>query len=1368
MYQVTKAVNPTKNLTKKMIKNTLPDFTTIINRAFKVKSAIWLIVTGLFFSPATFAHTHIGEDHPAMRSTAGLHFIENKGQWESEIRYKAEVPGGAMFLTPTGFVYNFVSQEDLHRIHDLTCGAESSGQADLSGETIRHHAYRVEFQGANNSTSFTPAKKYPVYHNYFIGNDPDKWAGQVGLFSEVIQHNIYEGIDLKVYSEHDLSVKYDLIVRPGSDPGKIALEFDGVNPVLTAEGNLLLKTTVNEVMEEAPYTYQKIEGKTVTVESAYKLENGVLKFVFPRGYNQAYPLVIDPNLVFATFSGGTSSTFYAHSTTYDKDGYTYTAALAYGTGWPTTTGAYLATYPGSNSAAINKYNPDGSGLVYSTYFGASGSGNPVPNALKVNDSNELYMAGSVVNAGMPTTAGAFQTTRNGGSDVYVVGFTEDGSALIASTFVGGSGIEASLIGNTNAYSGNTSQNNPLNPTNITFDQAGYVWITSSSGSADFPVTANAYQDSLAGSHDAVLFKMTRELDSVVYGTYIGGSSWDGGIGLEYNMNNNTIGLVGHTESSNFPTTTGAYHTTAPGSEDGFALLLDNSTYNLIASTYIGTNEDDVATRLAFDGGNNFYVAGRTEGNYPITSTSGSVPNGYVFIDKLSSDLSTSIASTRTGDADNSIVPAAMMVDNCNNILVATITNNSHQTGMPLTADAFETSPRGFYFAAFTNNFQDLFFGSYYGASSQTDHFHPGVSGIDPEGIIYQSVCYTGNGTSWPTTAGAWSPNKQNGTTNDNVTFKFDFEASGVKSRISLPALQNDSICIPGVVEFENNSTSPFPMDFTWDFGDGNTSTQTSPTHTYTNTGTYDVVLHAHSDSACITDSWDTLTITVLSTEIPDITVNDTTICDFNQAINLYLNIDNPSENNSVYWGPTTAIIGPNDTTSVTVNPFVSNVIYVIVRDSIPNICGYSVTDTILINKTFLDYMPYVDMRASCIGTSNGFAWMNTLDDDTLSYQFTWRSDTDTFTIATGDSLLNVPSGDYNVYIQASNGCDTTLYFTLPYEAYYADFITSDTIICEGDFIDFDNQSADHFDTYFWDFGDQGSSMQKHPQHIYNTGGAYEVMLAAQGQICSDTAYRTVIVDPPLQEGFEMTPDEICLGESVTLHPLTDSSSTRIGWQLGSDNFRWETDLSEVYQHAFDAPGTYYIELLRQSRACAEQTWTDSVIVYPLPVIDLGPDSALCLDGNPILLKNLQEQSADMSYAQWWNTGDSTESLSVTHPGVYTLSISSIPLGCTNTESVVVDKDCYVDIPNAFSPNGDGHNDYFFPRELLTEGVSSFRMQIFTRWGQTVFETTDLNGRGWDGKFNGQDQPIGVYIYTIDIGFSVGRQEQYTGNVTIIR
>jgi gliding motility-associated-like protein len=90
------------------------------------------------------------------------------------------------------------------------------------------------------------------------------------------------------------------------------------------------------------------------------------------------------------------------------------------------------------------------------------------------------------------------------------------------------------------------------------------------------------------------------------------------------------------------------------------------------------------------------------------------------------------------------------------------------------------------------------------------------------------------------------------------------------------------------------------------------------------------------------------------------------------------------------------------------------------------------------------------------------------------------------------------------------------------------------------------------------------------------------------------------------------------------------------------------------------------------------------------------------------------------------------------------------------------------MPNAFSPDGDGENDYFFPRQYLSQGVIAFSMNIFNRWGQKVFETTSTTGRGWDGRFNDKEQPMGVYIYNITVKYKNGRDEKYTGNVTLIR
>lgn len=719
------------------------------------------------------AHDHGAGDghHHETEARQAVSFIENKGQWVPEAKFKAELSAGAMFLTDKGFVYNFLSGEDLKKIHD----AADAGQQQAD-DKIRGHAYKVNFVGAGNKVTYTTSGKKSTYQNYFINNNKDLWASKVGLYETVTQHDIYQGVDLKVYTSGDNSVKYDFVVKQGSDPRVIKLSFEGVSPKIQADGSLLIPTSVNKVTEKAPVTYQMIDGKQVPVASKYKLEKGLLSFDFPNGYNKNYDLVIDPDLIFATFSGGAGSQnyFYAHSTTFDKLGNTYTAAMATNVGWPTTTGAYQTTFSGTNSPSINKYSPDGSALIYSTYFGGT-SGSIMPNTLRVNDSNQLVMAGNVSTPSMPVTPGAYQSALSGSSDIFIVKFSVDGSALVASTYLGGTGMESLQIGSTFGYTSLGGSDG--NPTDVAFDAQGNIWVVSNSASTDFPVTGNAAQATNGGSHDAVVAKLNPNLSALTYATYLGGSGWDGAIGIEYNKNKNEVVVAGYAASSNFPVTSGAYKTTSGGGIDGFVTRFSNANYALLSSTYLGTSGTDVAMRVAFDCGDNIFIAGKTNGAYPVTNTTaqGLVTNGGVFLDKLNPTLSASIASTRTGASSTSITPTAMMVDICGNILISTVLG-SNQTGMPLTADAFEVSPRSFYFAAFEANFSDLLFGSYYGSTSG-DHFHTGICRMDPNGVVYQSVCGT-NGN-FPTTAGSYSPVKQNGGANDNITFKFDFDVISI-------------------------------------------------------------------------------------------------------------------------------------------------------------------------------------------------------------------------------------------------------------------------------------------------------------------------------------------------------------------------------------------------------------------------------------------------------------------------------------------------------------------------------------------------------------------------------------------------------------
>lgn len=716
-----------------------------------------------------------------------IDFIENKGQWSSESRFKADIPGGVMFLTDKGFVYHYVNNDDLQKIHDY-----SESQKDYSKLVVHHHAYKVNFVGVNDDASFSPSEKRSNYNNYFIGNDRSRWKGKVGLYGKVTQANIYNGIDVTVYSNNESTLKYDFFVAPGANPDQIRLSFEGVQPRVTKDGDLLIKTSVNSVIEKAPYTYQVIDGRKVTVRSKYSLNNNVLSFNFPDGYNSAYPLVIDPNLEFATYSAASgSNTFYAHSSTYDKDGYMYAGALGDDLGWPVTAGAFQATGMGgfSASVSINKYSPDGSTLIYSTYF--AGSGTDEPSTMRVNDQNQLVVVGPTTSSDLPTTTGAYDSTFNGGTDIFVAHFNYDGSDLVGCTYVGGSGTDPTVSDIDGTSTAATNGAAATSAMEVIFDESSNIWVVSNSNSNNFPVTSNALQSTNAGNYDGVLFQLDSTCSNLIYSTYIGGSNHDAIANIGFTSDKNIV-ICGLTQSTDFPTTSGTLHSTAPGGGmDGFVSVLNPSGTAFLSSSYLGTSSKDVASKLQIDCADNIYVLGRTQGNYPVSSGVWSMPGTNVYIDKINPTLTTSLLSTRLGSPG--FVPTAMLLDICGNIYISGV--GYGLTNMPLTEDAFDSNQQNFWFCALEPNFADLLFGTYFGTSA--DHIHQGTYRFDPQGIVYHSVCSTSQ--TFPTTPGSWSPNKQNGYTNDIVSFKFNFDAVSIKMDETSSLGGNDTIphCIRG-------------------------------------------------------------------------------------------------------------------------------------------------------------------------------------------------------------------------------------------------------------------------------------------------------------------------------------------------------------------------------------------------------------------------------------------------------------------------------------------------------------------------------------------------------------------------------------------
>jgi gliding motility-associated-like protein len=301
--------------------------------------------------------------------------------------------------------------------------------------------------------------------------------------------------------------------------------------------------------------------------------------------------------------------------------------------------------------------------------------------------------------------------------------------------------------------------------------------------------------------------------------------------------------------------------------------------------------------------------------------------------------------------------------------------------------------------------------------------------------------------------------------------------------------------------------------------------------------------------------------------------------------------------------------------------------------------------------------------------------------------------------------------------------------------------------------------------YFWDFGDGATATGTSAIHAYTTTGTYTVKYWVTDFVpCTDTAYRVITVNAPPTISFTSSAATLCEGQaSLFTADFHGDIPKAYEWTVSDGTFL--RDLNPI-SHAFDGPGNYSIRLVTHYEFCPDTNFTQTVTVNPFPGVNIGPDTSICPGAAPITLRNFADNGSYAGATYTWNTGSTNASIQVNDIGTYSTTVNYN--GCTSTDSMTIFKDCYLDIPNSFTPNNDGLNDYFLPRQLLSKGVTSYKMSVFNRWGQLVFETTALSGRGWDGRFNDAVQPQGVYIYVIDVSYTDGRKEHYTNNVTLIR
>lgn len=942
----------------------------------------------------------------AQDSHSSAFFVPNEGQWEAPASFKSDLAGGALFLEKNTLTYHFIDQESVGHAHD-------------AHEPLTHkkgHAFQWRFKKAKRA-KLTASKQLKGTVNFFKGQQ--SYSG-LGRFQQIHYQGVYPQIDYRLYA-YGSGLKYDWIVAPGGNPRDIQLELIGAEASLK-DGRLHIRTTVNEVIEEAPYAYQWVQGEKVTVPCQFVWKRGQLSFAFPEGYNKNLELVIDPVLIFSSYSGSTANNF-GYTATYDDYGFLYAGGTAFDLGYPTTLGAYETSYSGGVSGpdiVLTKYDTSGTFMVYSTYLG--GSGDEVPHSLIVYN-DELYMMGTSGSNDFPTTIGCWDASFNSGvpilvngvglnfdqgCDIVVSRLSTDGTQLLASTYLGGSGNDGFNTAAELRYNYADQMRGEID-----FDTEGNCYIASTTQSNDFPIVNSLIQPAINGEQDGVVVKIDINLSTIEWSTYWGGTNNDAIYSLAFNAAND-IYVCGGSRSVNLETTPNAYAPTyLGGTVDAFISQMAGDGSTLINSSYFGSDAYDQAYFIELDKTDSVYIYGQT--NAPdstlIENALFSQPNSGQFIAKFSPDLSTKKFSTVFGSGSGGIdiSPTAFLVDVCNQIYCSGwggATNSpdlggpgGFTTGLFTTPGAFQSTTDGsdLYLLIMEDNANALSYATFFGGNQATEHVDGGTSRFDKKGVVYQSVCAGCGGFSdFPTTDGAVS--STNNASCNNAVFKFDPDLPLTIAQFNAPDLSCEQTLLFENLSLGDNNT------YSWNFGDGNTSNDFSPTHTFLAEGSYDVSLVSSDPTSC--NLSDTITKTVRIRANQYETLDSLKLCLGDSVL-----LDPPFEIGITYnWSPTTYLSDPN-----IINPFATpedTILYTLVGN-IEN-CADTFLQHIAVREVGLSYQAEVFMCGLPV-------LLSAVADSGVS--FVW-SEGANFDKPQGDSIWAGAPGTY--YVMASQyGCEKT-------------------------------------------------------------------------------------------------------------------------------------------------------------------------------------------------------------------------------------------------------------------------------------------------------------------------------------------------------
>lgn len=723
-----------------------------------------------------------------------IKFIENKGQWTPEVLFKADIPGGHLFISKNCLTYYLI---DKKAVHD-----HQHGQKVYSGNA---QVVKVFFDGSNSKdiqieTHYTFGEKY----NFYLG-DESTWRSGVRAYTQVILKNIYKGIDLEINS-NGYYAKSNFIVQPFANPDQIRLRYEGADSLAIKNEDLVVSTWIGNIVEQKPESFQRFKNSSSKIYSAYQLNNNVLTFRLGE-YEKERELIIDPTLIFGTYVGSVADNF-GFCSAFDYSGNTFAGGTVYGASFPRTTGKFQASFAGGNGSGneyardciISKFSPDGTNMLWATYLG--GTSNEQPHSMSANSVGDIVIMGSTYSSNFPVSLTGYDRTFNGLTDIFVSKISSDGTSLLGSTFLGG----AKRDGITGLEADGYPTNNGILCYNyadwyrgeIIVDRFDNVYISSVTSSANidlFPLP-NALQPTYGGGvTDGVIAKFSSSLSALNFCTYVGGSGDDACYAIIVDVLNNLY-VTGGTTSNNLPNINTNYP--YQGGVDGFILKTNTSGSVTPTTVYVGTTAYDQSFLIQANDRGDVYVIGQTAGTMPISTGVYGVANAKQFVKGFNRALTSEIVSTTFGKAATypSLSPTAFVIDKCDRLYFSgwggrvnagNNANTDDTYGLPTTSNAFQRTTDGsdFYLMILGDGLKELTYASFYGGSLSPEHVDGGTSHFDQNFIIYQTVCAGCWGNSdFPTTPNAWSNsnpgrnNKYNGYAGCNIgVFKFNLDAS---------------------------------------------------------------------------------------------------------------------------------------------------------------------------------------------------------------------------------------------------------------------------------------------------------------------------------------------------------------------------------------------------------------------------------------------------------------------------------------------------------------------------------------------------------------------------------------------------------------